>query len=471
MPDSDDDTDGTQRSDLVSVFLTGVEGLTDPTQNAVTETATPSEVLRLNMAVPPAEAPERLGVLAGDAAGYPNGRRLTDDVVDIALQAVAGALLGEDVAFLGDAVNTNEVEFTPDFPYVGLPHETAVNLPQLAAPVRIAGENRYATAAALATLDGATADTVLIANGDSDRFPDSMVASYRAGESGSPLLLVRGDSVPEVTADALEALGAEDVVIVGGTAAVGESVAAELAADYGVTRLSGADRYGTARAVVEGTDRPLTRGTAILADGGQFPDALVSGPLAYAEGLPLLLTRTEALPADTRAVLDGLVDEGLSQVVIAGGTAAVSDDVVAELEDLDLTVLRLGGATRVETAALMAEYAFAQLGFVPDHVNLARGDEPADALSAGMHAGEERAPILLASNPGALGEATAAELRYRSTSLLTLDVVGGTAAVSPAVVEAAVTAGRTNTVVPQGPYSPQDTGLQLPVPPVVTPGG
>lgn len=51
----------------------------------------PSEELRLNVAVAPTSSPKRLGVLGGDAAGYPNGRRLTDDVVDVSLQAVAGA--------------------------------------------------------------------------------------------------------------------------------------------------------------------------------------------------------------------------------------------------------------------------------------------------------------------------------------------------------------------------------------------
>ena len=106
---------------------------------------------------------------------------------------------------------------------------------------------------------------------------------------------------------------------------------------------------------------------------------------------------------------------------------------------------------------------------MPDHVNLARGDEPADALSGGMHAGAERAPILLTQGPGSLGAATAAELRYRSISLISGDVFGGPAAVSDAVLQAAVAAGVTNTVVPQGPYAPQDTGIQLPVPPVVTP--
>jgi hypothetical protein len=81
---------GTPRNDLVTIFLTGVKGLNQPLQ------VTPAEMLRLNTAVaptPPAQQND-LGVLGGDDAGYPNGRRPYDDVVDISLRAVEGALCG-----------------------------------------------------------------------------------------------------------------------------------------------------------------------------------------------------------------------------------------------------------------------------------------------------------------------------------------------------------------------------------------
>jgi hypothetical protein len=81
---------GTPRNDLVSVFLTGVPGLNQPLK------VTPSEMLRLNTstAVTPAASQNDLGVLGGDVAGFPNGRRPYDDVVDIALRATMGALCG-----------------------------------------------------------------------------------------------------------------------------------------------------------------------------------------------------------------------------------------------------------------------------------------------------------------------------------------------------------------------------------------
>jgi hypothetical protein len=103
------------RDDLVSVFLTGVDGLNKPANG------TPSEVLRLNMSIAPTAEPNRLGVIGNDKAGFPNGRRLADDVVDIALQVMMGELVGTPND-LADGVDANDVAFDKAFPYVATPH-------------------------------------------------------------------------------------------------------------------------------------------------------------------------------------------------------------------------------------------------------------------------------------------------------------------------------------------------------------
>jgi hypothetical protein len=90
----------------------------------------PSEQLRLNLSIPPTAQPDRLGVLAKDLQGFPNGRRLTDDVVDIEIQAVVGAAQsGQLVQALaaGDKVDQNDNQFSGTFPYVALPNVGAVN--------------------------------------------------------------------------------------------------------------------------------------------------------------------------------------------------------------------------------------------------------------------------------------------------------------------------------------------------------
>jgi hypothetical protein len=132
------------RNDLVSVFATGVAGLNQPAG------VSPGEMLRLNMSIPPASAPNRLGVLAGDVAGFPNGRRLGDDVVDIELRVVAGVLVdGFNISpnnRLGDGVDANDLPFLPYFPYIAPPqnplnheHHKGQHGPSPASPTRVLG--------------------------------------------------------------------------------------------------------------------------------------------------------------------------------------------------------------------------------------------------------------------------------------------------------------------------------------------
>jgi len=130
----------TPRQDLVEVFLTGLCKACGPVpvdlnsqrlnRDVVPAAFVPSEQLRLNMSVPPAATPNRLGVLGGDNAGFPNGRRLADDVTDVTLRVAEGVLLPNHPAAvdgLSDAVDTNAVAFRGTFPYVALPNVVAVN--------------------------------------------------------------------------------------------------------------------------------------------------------------------------------------------------------------------------------------------------------------------------------------------------------------------------------------------------------
>jgi hypothetical protein len=109
------------RNDLVAIFLTGIAGLNQPAH------VRPSEMIRLNMAIPPSTAPNRLGLLAGQLDGFPNGRRLGDDVVDIELRALAGgtpftpSFNHSPNNVLGDGVDANDKPFQPNFPYVASP--------------------------------------------------------------------------------------------------------------------------------------------------------------------------------------------------------------------------------------------------------------------------------------------------------------------------------------------------------------
>jgi Domain of unknown function (DUF4331) len=110
----------TGRTDIVTALLTGVPGLTQ-----IGSKPAAADTLKINLGVAPNATPSRFGVLAGDTAGFPNGRRLTDDVVDISLRVVGGFLVPENQGGkklpLGDGVDQNDQAFRTTFPYSPLP--------------------------------------------------------------------------------------------------------------------------------------------------------------------------------------------------------------------------------------------------------------------------------------------------------------------------------------------------------------
>jgi hypothetical protein len=115
----------TGRTDIVQALLQGLPNLNqlDKGKNPL-----PTDTLKINLGVPPAASPNRFGVLAGDNAGFPNGRRLEDDVVDIELQVVAGFLKGNKVP-LGDGVDKNDKPFFDFFPYLANPDSGFASAP------------------------------------------------------------------------------------------------------------------------------------------------------------------------------------------------------------------------------------------------------------------------------------------------------------------------------------------------------
>jgi len=166
----------TPRNDLVEIYLTGIakqaptlDGSQPPIQADLNSQVLnqdvnpsnfrPSEMLRLNTAVPPSENPNRLGVLGGDLQGFPNGRRLADDVVDISIQAVEGAAVSGIVPALaaGDKVDQNDNAFGTSFPYVALPNTAAVNQ----ATGGQAAASATKSGAALGTGDGTSGSQLL----------------------------------------------------------------------------------------------------------------------------------------------------------------------------------------------------------------------------------------------------------------------------------------------------------------------
>lgn len=207
------------------------------------------------------------------------------------------------------------------------------------------------------TVGDGGADTVLL--GRSDVFADSLASGPLQGELGAPLLLTATGALDTRVAAEIERLGAKRIIILGGEAAISKGVEDDLRAQgYGVRRLSGRDRIGTAATVAQ---QYFGRsGEAILARAfgpgtAAFADALSAGAAGAKMGIPVLLTPTEELSA---TVKDYLTDAGVTTVYIAGGEAAISKAVEDALTAMKIEVVRLKGADRFGTADQFTEFTF-----------------------------------------------------------------------------------------------------------------
>jgi len=188
-----------------------------------------------------------------------------------------------------------------------------------AAVERVFAQDRYGTAAAVATRVGAAGGRAMVASGET--YADALSGAPVAAANGWPILLTRRTDVPAVTLQALTTLGVAQTFVLGGTGAVGDAAEARLP---GPTRLAGQDRWHTSRVIAQwGLDAGLlVPGTVGLATGLSFPDALAAGPALALDGGPILLADT----ARSTGVMDLLGDEGgsVTALRIFGGSSAVS---------------------------------------------------------------------------------------------------------------------------------------------------
>lgn len=308
---------------------------------------------------------------------------------------------------------------------------------------RLSGTDRYLTARAVAEATFDTATVAVLASGTS--FADALAASYISGASGAPLLLTEPDALPTGLTDTLDALSVDGVVIVGGEGAVSDAVLEELeAAGYGTSRVSGTNRYETARQVANLFDPQVigefNAGRAALVVSGQdYPDALVSASMSSSQVVPILLTPGATLHAEARAAL---LELGIEQVLIVGGPAAVSEAVAGEINAMGINVRRVSGDTRQATARRMAQLTEGELQYAIDRVILARGDDFADGLAGGSRGGWLEAPVLFTASPTELGDEARSFISENSDTITIVDVLGGPEVIGDAVVMQAVATAR-----------------------------
>ena len=350
-------------------------------------------------------------------------------------------------------------------------------------PARVEGSDRVSTAAAVAGLAYPQgAETAVLARADD--WPDALAGAPLAGLVDGPVLLTPSAELPPATRQALEDLGVDSVILLGGTQAISPEIEDGLGEQYDVLRIAGVDRYGTAaavaREVAQRADQigatPGGMRSAFIASGETFADALAAGAPAALGGapedvgehpFPVLLTGTDELPGVTAAALGDLPIE---QALIVGGEAAVSSEVAQALEDLGLNVVRLEGPTRTATAAAVADFTVDILPATSTVVHLARGDSFPDALTAGPLAASLDGPLLLTQDSEALGDPVEAWLRERCPGIDVVRAVGGTAAIATGVLESAEQAAQSchPTPAPIAYLSRTGNPLELRI---TTPGG
>ncbi|HEX3794863.1 MAG TPA: cell wall-binding repeat-containing protein [Acidimicrobiales bacterium] len=353
---------------------------------------------------------------------------------------------------------------------------------------------------------------------DDANYPDALSASYLAGELNTGILLTPTAALSTETANAIRLNGVDTVYIVGGVQSVSAAVASTLAAttataDGGaaltpaakinVITIAGATEYDTSSMIAQyfqkanvgtGTFNGAFGGkyddvtadsaaagaysatgpvsgsgkTAILATGAGFEDATASSVIGFSSHFPVILTTGNALSAQAASALSA---ESITQVIVAGGPASVSDVVTGTLIGEGISVLRVAGNDYTDTAQELAQFELNSLsttGTSPqpeglgwdvasgNQVTLAVGDGYQDALAGAPFAGRggpnetgHPQPILLTFDPNTLGTFLSGFLAKAGSTaglfggdthshVYTINVAGGPLSVSQATVTAAL---------------------------------
>lgn len=192
---------------------------------------------------------------------------------------------------------------------------------------RMHGADRYSTSAKVAISSFPSGiHTVYMASGHG--FADALAAGAAAHKDGATVLLTAPDHLPQATAATLETLAPQQIIIVGGTAAINDNVARQIRSFApNIDRVSGPNRYGTAAALAAKT----TGGTVAVATGLDFPDALATTTVAAKANAPVLLVADNHVPNETKQAMNSISP---SQLMVVGGAEAVGPKVELELTRL-----------------------------------------------------------------------------------------------------------------------------------------
>jgi putative cell wall-binding protein len=288
---------------------------------------------------------------------------------------------------------------------------------------RIGGTDRYDQSAQVSRSTYDKAPIVYLASGE--KFSDALSASAIAAHHNSPLLLTAAAAVAPAVLAEIKRLAPSDIVVVGGTASVSDSVVAQLATlstsagTPTVTRVGGDDRFEVSRNLIGHPSFGIAEaGTVYIATGFTFPDALGAAPAAARAVAPVLLVNgaESELSAAETATLTAL---GVTKATVVGGPASVSPALVSALQK-SFTTTRIDGADRFQVNALLNEVSFPRAF----SLYIASATVFPDALSGGAVAGRNLGPLYISASMCLSPEAYKAIVRFAPDEVI---ILGGTA--------------------------------------------
>ncbi len=254
---------------------------------------------------------------------------------------------------------------------------------------RLAGSNRIETALEVSRLgwpNGSNAVVLVRA----DDFPDALTGVPLAYFLNAPILLTNRHTLSPQTRAEIQRLQPDKIYILGLEGAVSKDIEQSLEKDYDVTRIGGSDRYHTSALIANflADSGFLDSDQAVLAYGGNYPDALSVSPLAAYAHTPILLTRENYLPYQVSKVLQDL---DIQKTIIIGGEAVISKDI----ENRVVNPIRLNGKDRYNTSIAIAQGDVWNNRLYTDTVFFATGKDFPDALAGAVLAARMNSPIIL----------------------------------------------------------------------------
>jgi trimeric autotransporter adhesin len=297
---------------------------------------------------------------------------------------------------------------------------------------RTGGADRYETAANVAKANWTTSDDVILVNGLS--YADSVSASTLAKKLNAPILLTEADSLNDSAKSAIEQLQPKNIYIVGGTGAVSQAVEDALS-DYNVERLAGVNRYATNLAVANKlVDLGVSKDNMMVVTGQAYSDALSAAPVAAAKDEILLLSTNDTTVM--KATYDFAKD---ANVTVIGTTNSVDAQTYTNLK-ADSRVD--GGADRFATnlkilKAFSDDLNTDSIYMATAKPNASGADDTAfaDALVASAVAGKNGSPLVLLNGESTQTDNAISYIKSIADTSTDLQVIGGTGAVSDAVVD------------------------------------